>query len=230
MEIIAKKRSTIGKKVRILREEQLVPAAVFGKGKQSTPISLAASLAEKLLKSTGESTLLDIAIEGENEPRKALISEIQRNAVTGKLQHINFHEVSLKDKITANVPIEFVGQSPAVKSGEGILITLIDEIEVECLPANLPSHFEVDISNLNKVGEFITVEALKYDKDRITIEPDKNELLIKVDYAEQLEEEVAASVEEIEVTGEKPKEEGEETEEKKEPKEEKTETKKESNS
>ena len=94
------------------------------------------------------------------------------------------------------------------------MITLIDEIEVECLPTDLPSHFEVDISKLAEVGDFIPVSALNYDRSKITVAMDMEELLIKVDYAEQLEEEVTTSVEEIEVTGEKPKEEGSEEVEK----------------
>jgi len=214
MEIFAKKREILGKKVRILRKEKILPAVVFGKGKQSTALTLSLADTAKVLKTAGESVLLDLAVEGETALRKVLISEVQRNFVTGKASHISFHEVSLKEKITARIPIEFVGESPVVKSGEGILITLIDEIEVECLPTDLPSHFEVDISKLAEVGDFIPVSALNYDRSKITVAMDMEELLIKVDYAEQLEEEVTTSVEEIEVTGEKPKEEGSEEVEK----------------
>lgn len=210
MEVVAEKREILGKKVRILRKDKDLPAVLFGKNIKSIPIKLPSINVDKLLKVVGESVLLDLVIEGEKAPRKVLISEIQRNFVTGRVSHISFHEVSLKEKIKAPIPIEFVGESPAVKSGEGILITLIDEVEVECLPTDLPSRFEVDLSALSKVGDFISVSALSYDKSKVSIDIDPEELLIKVDYAEQLEEEVVASVEDIEVTGEKPKEEGEE--------------------
>ena len=210
MEIVAKERNITGKKVRVLRKDNYLPAVVFGKGKKSKAIVLSATTIDKTLKVAGESMLIDLAIEGEKIPRKVLISEVQRDFVTGRASHLSFHEVSLKEKITAHIPVEFVGESPAVKSGEGILITLIDEIDVECLPTDLPSHFEINISNLSKVGDFITVGALEYDKSKIAIDLDPEELLIKVDYAEQLEEETETTVEDIEVTGEKPKEEGSE--------------------
>jgi len=216
MEIIAKKREIFGKKVRILRKDSTIPAVVFGKGKQSLSLELSFNNLAKVLNAEGEATLLDLIIDGEGKdtPRKVLISEVQKNFVTGRPTHVSFHEVSLTEKITAKVSIEFIGESPAVKSGKGILITLIDEVEVECLPTDLPRKFEVDIFGLQEVDDFVTVGALKYDKSKISIDIDPEELLIKVDYAEQLEEkEEVASVEEVEVTGEKPKEEGEEAKE-----------------
>lgn len=214
MEVIAKKREIFGKKVRILRRDSTIPAVVFGKGKQSLPLELSFNNLAKVLNAEGEATLLDLIIDSEGTPRKVLISEVQKNFVTGRPTHISFHEVSLTEKITAKVSIEFIGESIAVKSGKGILITLIDEVEVECLPTDLPRKFEVDISGLQEVDDFITVGALKYDKSKLSIDIDPEELLIKVYYAEQLEEkEEVASVEEVEVTGEKPKEEGEESKE-----------------
>ncbi|MFH1565643.1 MAG: 50S ribosomal protein L25 [bacterium] len=225
MDIVAKKRELKGKKVRLLRREKILPAVVFGQAKESLALEISLIAAEKILKTEGESTLLDLVIEGEKEPRKVLISEVQRNFVTDTISHISFHEVSLKEKITAHIPIEFVGESPVVKSGKGILITLIDEIEVECLPTDLPNKFEVDISNLLEIDDFITVETLSYDKDKITIDIDKEALLIKVDYAEQLEEETVTSVEDVEVSSEKPVEEGEEDKEGKESKEDREEKK-----
>lgn len=232
MELIAKKRKILGKQVKKLRQGNLLPAVLYGKEVQSTPLEVEANTFLKVFSDAGESTLVDLVIEGEEKPRKVLISEIQYDPVSSKLRHINFHQVNLKEKITANVPIEITGESPAVREGKGIIITLIDEIEVECLPSDIPKNFTVDISNLNRVGDFIAVKELSYDKSKVKIELDSEELIIKLDYAQQPEEveEETVSVEDVEVTGEKPKverdeEEKENQEEKEESKDEKKEKK-----
>ncbi len=226
MEVVASKRKIFGKQVKKIRNAGSIPAVVFGKRVDSIPISINGTNFTKAFAKTGESTLIDLSIEGENTPRKALISEVQYSPIKGNIIHVNFHQVNLKEKITTKVPVEIVGESPAVKNNKGILITLIDEVEVECLPADIPPRFEVDVSNLNEVDDFISVKDLKYAGDKVSIDLDPEELIIKVDYAEQLkEEEEAVSVENIEVTGEKPKEESaeegteKETEEKGEEKE-----------
>jgi len=207
-----------------------LPAVVYGKEVESTPLEVAENPFLKVFANAGESALVDLIIEGENKPRKVLISAVQYDPVSSKPLHINFHQVNLTEKITTNVPVEVTGESPAVKDGKGIIITLIDEIEVECLPAYIPKNFIVDVSKLSEVDDFIAVKNLSYDKDKIKIDLDPEELIVKVDYAMQPEEEEkeAASVEEIEVTGEKPKvEEGEGEKEKQEEKEERKEEEKE---
>lgn len=213
MELVAKKRKILGKEVRKLRHSNLLPAVVYGKEVESTPLEVAENTFLKVFANFGESALVDLIIEGENKPRKVLISDVQYDPVSSRPLHIDFHQVNLLEKITTKVPVEVIGESPAVKDGKGIIITLIDEIEVECLPADIPKNFTIDVSKLSEVDDFIAVKNLSFDNDKVKIDLDSEELIVKVDYAMQPEEEEkeAPSVEEIEVTGEKPKvEEGEE--------------------
>ena len=210
MELIAKTRTKQGKKLNTLRRAGILPAVMFGKNKPSVLIQLNLKDFQKVFKDSGESSLIDLNIE--NKKSKVLVSEVQHHPTKDVAIHVNFHEVDLKEKITAEVPIEIVGEAPAVKNGLGIIITLIDEIEVECLPTNLPKVIEVDVSTLTEVDQGITIGELNYNKETIKITHNPEDLVLKIAYAAQLEteeEKGPATLEDIEVTGEKPKEEGE---------------------
>jgi large subunit ribosomal protein L25 len=167
----------------------------------------------RVYEEAGESTLLDLDLNGKKE--KILIADVQRDPL-GKLLHADLRRVEAGEKITATVPIEVVGESIPVRSGEGILLTLLDEIEVECLPQDLPQKITVDISGLTEVGTGIALKDLPIDISKITIighEPD--ELAVKIDFPQKEEvEEVpvveAEAVAGVEATEEKP--EGEEGE------------------
>ena len=189
MELKAEKRSEIGKKSKKLSRTGKIPAVMFGKGLESTPLTLSYPQFEKVYKEAGESTLVDVKIDNESAV-KVLISGVARNPVTDKLTHADLHKVNLKEHITATVPLNFVGESPAVKSGEGLLLTLIDEVAVEALPQDLPHDIKVDISGLTAIEQGIYVKELPIDHSKVKIlhhEPE--ELVVKIDYAEMKEEE-----------------------------------------
>ena len=199
MELVAQKRTILGKKVKSLRKKGVIPGVVFGKNKKSTPIQLKIGDLKKVLKHTSESTLLDLKIAG-NKNVKVLISEIQQHPVNNALLHINFHEINLREKTSAQVPIELVGESPAVKSGKGILIQLMDEIEVECLPTDLPKAIKVDISSLKDINDSVCIKDLKIDRNKIEINHNENDLIAKIDHPKQ--EEKQEQEEEAETTPE----------------------------
>ena len=206
MEIIAKPREILGKKVKKLRREGVVPAVVFGQGKESVSLSIDEKELLQAYAEAGESTLVDLAIEGQ-APRKVLISEIQYHPLSDRPLHVNFHEVNLKEKITTTIPIKVIGESALVKSGEGIILTLLDEVEVECLPTDLPSEFTIDISHLNEVGQSIAIKDLTVDASKVEISADPEDLILKIDYAQMAEEEEevdeAEAVGQVEATEEK---------------------------
>ena len=195
MELIATKRTELGKKSKRIGKEGKLPAVVFGKGEPSTPLSLNYIQFEKVFREAGESTLIDLIIEGEKGV-KVLVSEVTHNPLSGKVNHANLHIVNLKEKITASVPIKVVGESPAVKSGEGLLLTLIDEVSVEALPTDLPHDIKVDISHLEQLDQGLSIKDLPIDFSKVEIlghHPD--DLVVKITYAEMKEE-----VEEVPVT------------------------------
>lgn len=236
MEIAATKRETLGKKTKNIRRERKIPAVVYGEGIESTPLTISTQEFIKVYRAAGETTLIDLKYNDSNE--KVLVDEVQFHPITSVPIHASFHKVNLKEKIKANIPVKVLGEelSPIVKSGGGLVLVLLNEIEVEALPADLPQHFEVDVSGLEAIGQNILVSELKYDRDKVEILNAKaDDMIVKIDYAEMQEEveEVvteAELIEGMEVTGEKPEvEEGAEGEEGKEGEKEtpKTEEKKE---
>ncbi len=220
MEIIAEKRTIKGKQNKKLRRDRKIPATVYGKGMESESLTIDLNNFIKVFKEAGETTLIDLKYDGTDE--KVLVKEFQVHPVSLVPTHVSFHKVDLTEKINANVPVEVIGEdvSPVVKSGEGLVLVLLNEIEVQALPANLPSEFTVDISNLDEVGAGITVGELIFDKEKVEIIGlEEDEIIVKIDYAEMLEEEEEEVSEEeliagVEATEEKPEEEGEEAEEK----------------
>ncbi len=216
MEITAEKRTALGKQNKKLRKDRKVPAVMYGKGLD--PINLTVGIVEfiKVFKEAGESTLIDLVVAGKKEP--VLVDEIQVHPVTGSPIHVNFHKVNLKEKIKANVPVEIINEeiNPFVKSGEGLILTLINEVEVEALPTDLPHKFEIDVAGLG-LGHGITVAELSFDKTKVeVVSLGEDEMIVKLDAGrmEEVAEEVAKSEEEliagVEATKEKKEEEGEE--------------------
>jgi len=226
MELSAKKRKIQGKKVKRLRREEKIPAILYGGDKKPQSLTLERPEFEKVYQEAGESTLIDLNIGGKKE--KILIADVQHDPL-GKLLHADLQRVEAGEKLTTTVAVEVKGESPAVKSGEGILLTLLDEVEVECLPQDLPSEIKVDISDLSEVGQGIEVKDLPINRAKVKVldhEPD--ELVLKIDYPEMEEEEEVVVAEEeavaaVEAEKEKAEEKVEGAEASKEEKEEKKE-------
>ncbi len=177
-----------------LRSLQLLPGVVFGKETKSVPVTVKKLDFERAYRKSGESTLIDLYVENEKVPRPILVSEIQFEPATGQPIHVSFHQVVLKEKVSARVPIVVIGEALAVKNGLGVLLTLLDEVEVEAYPRDLPKEFVVDVNGLTEVGQGIEIKDLKVGpKVEIKAEPD--ELVVKIDYLAKEEEVVVAPTE-----------------------------------
>jgi len=214
MKLTAKKREILGKKVESLRRQGLLPAVVFGKETGSIPITLNQKEFLKVYEEAGESALIEVEI-GKQKPIKVLVTETDIHPVSDEILHVNLHAVSLTERATATIPIEVVGESPIVKSGEGMLLTLLNEIEVEALPQDLPPEIKLDISKLTEVDQSLIVKDLPVDRTKVEVKQDPEELVVKIEHAEMAEEEEEeeeATVEGVEVTTEKKEEEEEGTE------------------
>ncbi len=198
MEIIAQKRQENGKKAQSLRNDRLMPAVMFGKGQDSISLTVDLNNFIKVFSIAGENTLVDIAIEGAGK-EKVLIKDVQLDPITLSPIHAGFHKVNLKEKITAQIPVEIIGSetNPLVKSGDGLVLTLLDEVSVEALPSDLPSSFVVDVSGIEEIGDGITVSQLDYDRNKVEIVGhEEDEMIVKIDHA--VMEEVAEEVSEEE--------------------------------
>jgi large subunit ribosomal protein L25 len=195
----AQQRTIIGKKVKQLRAKQLLPAHVYG-NTEPINIQIDERAFAKLFAEAGETGLFYLTVEGEKEERPVLISDYLLDPILGTVKHVDLRQVDLNVKVKANVPFETTGESEAVKAG-GVLITTINEIEVEALPADLPEKFVLDISVLKAVGDELKVSDLKYDASKITLTLSPDERLVAV--AEQkveVEEPVVVTPAEVETT------------------------------
>jgi large subunit ribosomal protein L25 len=168
-------RTGVGKGIaKKLRAAGRIPAVYYGRGE--TPISLivnAKDVDTLLQGASGANVIVDLQVSGAAAAdRKALIREIQRDPVQGNILHLDLQHISLTERITVEVPIELVGVPTGVKDGGGILEHLLREVEVECLPTDIPTHLEVDVSAMN-IGDTLHVSDIKAERVVIVTEADR---------------------------------------------------------
>jgi large subunit ribosomal protein L25 len=208
IELKSQIRKVVGKQVKALRRDGLLPAVVYGAGIEPTPIQLESLLAEKVLAGVGSSTLIDLYIG--DEVHKVLVRDLQRDVIRRTPIHIDFLKVAMDVKITTVVPVELVGHAPAVQELGGVLVTGLSEIEVEALPSDLPDRVTVDLEVLETFDDSITVGDL-YLGEGVTVLTDDSEFIANVVY--QTMEEIVEEEEELEAELAEPELVGEEGEE-----------------
>lgn len=152
------RRDVIGKKVRALRREGFTPANIYGHNVDSIPIQLGTDELRLLLKGKGRNEIVYVQVEGEERP--TFIKEIQRNPVTDQILHLDFFQISLKEKVRLSVPLHFQGVPPAIDTYGGILTHQMNDVMVEALPTAIPSSIDVDVSGLAEIGDAIHVSDL----------------------------------------------------------------------
>lgn len=172
----AEPRQDLGKaKVKDLRDKGYIPAVVYADGKKSLPLKVSNSALLKLIhqhRIEGVVINLNIKDDGKNKSRPCLIKEIQYEPVHGDIIHVDFNEISLTKKIKVNVPVVAKGEPQGVKQEGGSLEHILWEVEVECLPTNIPQNIEVDVSQL-KIDDAIYVKDLSVPAGvKILNEPD----------------------------------------------------------
>ena len=209
--IVAEKRDILGKKTNSLRKRGFLPAVIYGKGKPSESIAVKEIDFLKLWKAAGESSIVELELDGKK--RNVLIQDVAIDPLKDTPIHADFYAVDMTKTVKVEVPLEFIGESDAVKSG-GILIKVSHAVEVESLPADLPRSLSVDLSILKNIGDSFAVKDLKVSKGvKMLKNLDEIIALVEAPRAEvelKGEEAVAPSLESIEVLSKKPKAEGEE--------------------
>jgi len=168
-------RTGVGKSVtRKLRAAGRIPAIYYGRGEAPLPIVVNAKEVDTLLHgASGANVIVDLMVTGAAAAdRKALIREIQRDPVQGTILHLDLQHISLTERITVEVPIELVGVPIGVKDGGGILEHLLREVEIECLPTDIPAHLDVDVTALN-IGDSLHVSDIKAERVVILTEADR---------------------------------------------------------
>jgi len=181
-------RSVIGKQVKAIRRQGRMPAVLYGAGTEPLSIELETRAASKILDRASGSTLLQLQLEGQEH--MVLVREIQRDVIRRNVMHVDFLKVAMDVRITAEVPIELVGRAPAVEELGGVLVTGINSIEVEALPADLRDRVTVDLGSLVKIDDSITAGDL-FLGEGVELLTDPAELVARVIYqVEEVLEEV----------------------------------------
>jgi large subunit ribosomal protein L25 len=191
----AQARQETGKaKVKDLREKGFIPAVVYGEGKVSLAIKVSHHELLRLIHQHRlENAVLNLKIKDDkkNKPLSCLLKETQYDPVTGDIIHVDFNEISLTKVIKVNVPVVAKGEPIGVKQEGGSLEHILWEIEVECLPADIPKEIEIDVSHLN-MGESIHIKDIKFpDNVKILNSPDAMVLLVAAPIKEEVPVEAA---------------------------------------
>ena len=197
----AEKRIDLGRKVKRMRKEGKLPANVYGADLKSLPLTLDAKEFSGVYTSAGETSVVELTVGKDVYP--VLIHNIQRDPVELTPIHIDFLKIDLKKKVTANIPVILIGESPAEKQGMGTLVSYVDEVEVEALPGDLVDKFELSVDSLLEVDQSLAIKDLHYDKDKIAIKDDPETIIVKVELQkEEVVEEVKPAEEAVPVGGE----------------------------
>jgi len=191
LELVAQLRKQTGKKVKFLRREGLIPAIIYGRGIETLPISVDKRETTQLFNKISGSTILTIKVEGKEHA--TLVRELQRDYIKNELLHIDFQAVSLKEKLRTHVSLTLVGDAPVLEEFDALIVSGIDQIEVECYPQDLVDTIEVDVSSLAEIGSAIYVKDLPELKN-IEILSDPEDL---VAVASAVKEEVEPVEEEL---------------------------------
>ena len=198
----AKLREEKGRKLKPGRKSGLVPAVIYGKNVATQNLWVNMIDLQKILKKSGESIIIELVI-GEKDRRNVIIHEIQRDPIKGKFIHIDFYQVNMAEKIEAEVELIFIGESPVIKEQGGVLVKNLDKVKIKCLPVDLPSHINVDISLIQKFEQYILAKDLNVsDKVELDIDPETVIALVVPPRTDEelksLEEKVEADVTQVE--------------------------------
>lgn len=199
MTLTAQKRDVIGRKVKTLRREGILPANIYGKKIKSHAVSVPLKEFLHIYEKAGETGLVDLKVDSEVRP--VLITNVQLHPMSDMPLHADFRQVDLKEKVTATVPIELIGESPAEKSGIGILVQQLSEVEVEALPTNLPEKLVIDVSKLENIDDAVTVAQIAVDREKVALQVENEQIVAKIEPLAK-EEVVAPPVEEVAAEGE----------------------------
>lgn len=199
----------MGRKVKTLRKEGIIPAHIFGHKIKTSHIQVKGVDFSKVFEKVGETGIISLEVDGQKKP--VLVRNTQVHPVTDDLLHIDFYQVNLTEKVTVNVPLEITGEAPAVEKKIGLLLTPVSEVEIEALPADLPESIEVDISHFVNIDDEIKVKDLKVDRSKVTILTDEEIVVAQIGELvtkemEALEAEVEAEQAEAEAAAAEPAE------------------------
>ena len=194
IELSAAKRDLLGKKVRFLRRQGITPVHVFGHGIESLALQCDTTNLQRILTQTGQTRVINLNIDGEKTPRTVMVRETQRSILKDDLLHVDFYQVKMTEVIDVDVPIALVGEAPALRNKENMLMQELNTLSVQCLPSNIPNSIEVDVTSLTEPDQVIRVRDI-VPGEGVTIINDPDVMLARI--AVQREAEEAPEVVEV---------------------------------
>ncbi len=183
-------REIVGKKVEALRRAGVVPGVVYGHHAEACRVQIDERELGRFLSQLSASSLIQLVVSGEEAPRPALIRDVQRHVLTQRVQHVDFLQVDLSEKVRVSVPIVVVGEAPATLPEAAVveedgttlqasLAQLLDSLDVECLPADIPTQITVDVSGMTGVHDLITVADLQVPES-VTVHTEADHVVVRV--------------------------------------------------
>jgi large subunit ribosomal protein L25 len=188
------RRSVLGKQVKHLRRDGILPANIYGHLQESQAVQVDTHEMERALKAHGATTLYRLVIAPEGSEETVMVRHITRQPATNIIQHIDFFHVQMSEPMRAKVPVRLVGEAPAVKLHDGVLIQLLDYAEIEALPAELPEALELDISDMTDLNTSRYASAIKIP-GKVTLITPEDEVIISIQAPRVVAEEAPAAAE-----------------------------------
>ena len=201
-ELEVEPRAAWRKKVRFLRRQGIIPANIYGHKVASTAVQVAAASLQRVLAQASRNALITLRVMGESSSRTVMVRTAQRDPLNGALLHVDFYQVQMTEKIRTEVPVVLVGKAPAVEAHGGVLLQGLSSVTIECLPGDMPSAVEVDISSLTELDQALRVRDLVLNA-AVTVLTDPDQVLAHVAHP-RVEAEKAPAVAEAAVATEEP--------------------------
>lgn len=192
----AQGRDILGKNVRFLRRQGLTPANLFGRGQESLALQIESRALDHALTQGAAYGLLDLTVDGDQSPRAVVLRAVQRHPTTRVILHADLYQVEADRLMRAEVPLSLTGRAPAADVRGVMIVQQVHTLEVECLPAALPSSLEIDISSLAEADQALFVSDLRLPPG-VTLRADSELLLVHAVRSRTLEEPVAAGQEAV---------------------------------
>jgi large subunit ribosomal protein L25 len=210
LELQATTREILGKKVRFLRRRGITPVHLFGPDVESMALQCDTAQLQRVLAQAGKTQLVGLWLDEAEKLSSVLVREVQRDARTGGLLHVDFYQVRMAEAVRVDVPIVLVGEAPALRFKENMVAQELSSLTIECLPDKIPPHIELDLSPLTEAEQAIRVQDIELDEG-VTVLNDPEHIVAKITARPEEKVEVEEVVVEEEVAAPIPEEESKET-------------------
>lgn len=192
LELRVAHREILGKKVRFLRRQGVIPLHVFGHGIEPLALQCDAAQLRDILAKAGKTRLVNLKIAKATKPRNVVVREVQRDPRTGALIHVDLYQVRMEEEIKVEVPIVLVGEALALKSKGAMLVHEMDSLTIQCLPDKIPARIEVNLGLLTETDQALHVKDIVLGEG-VKVVDDLDRIVVKIGLlaAEKVEEKVA---------------------------------------